>query len=182
MGCFDVYCAHCGGPFSVPTDFEMHDEFVWMEYIIIDGSVCRINYNGSGSFFKIEDIYEETVVKDNNTDTYHASCTHEAHVPQLYNLYHGQFFNWDLLYLNLSKRPPRAHHGVSQYEHEPLCQKAGAINNYKYYKTIEKYTYKQYDYVVYKGPRGKYIRMLNDETAKICYKLVSQLRKVRNNR
>jgi len=94
MGCFDVYCAHCDGPFSVAAAGAEKERYLWMEEITqtMPGAAPApraVYYDGYGRFYRGDVQLRPPVV--------HARC--ETRDPQTFGRYirwaRGQFFDWD---------------------------------------------------------------------------------------
>jgi len=109
MGCFDMYCCVCGGPFtaysakSYPNHPQMHTiDTEWLKDAIIEYnngtkvSVCY--YDGYGRFEDSSNVEYDVVEQEYNRElkVYHKLCDGKKPKTVL-KKYQQQFFDIDLL-------------------------------------------------------------------------------------
>ena len=106
MGCFDMYCFVCGGPFtSYPAQSypQMVDiDSKWLEDAIIefnDGTKAHVNYyDGYGRFYDKSNVEYDVVEQEYTKDVkvYHKACQGKQRSNEL-KRYQQQHFDIDLL-------------------------------------------------------------------------------------
>jgi hypothetical protein len=109
MGCFDMYCCVCGGPFTpYPTEHypEMKNiDTKWLADAIIefnDGKKASVNYyDGYGRFQDSNEVEYDIVENEYNKEVkiYHRLCQGKQRTNTL-KKYQQQHFNIDLLIEN----------------------------------------------------------------------------------